>query len=380
MKKFMSMVIALALSASMTVYADAAGDNASAAETEIITVGSFDIHRDGGWEAVSGDTSIEGNPDAKAAFDKAAECLEGASYEPVAVIGRQVVAGMNYCLLCKVTAVVPDAKPQYQLVYIYEDLNGGASITGIKTIIGEALPGGFEANTGDTDLSKNKKAAAAFGKTMKNIDGVDYEPIAYLGSQVVAGTNYMILCRSLVISPNSEPKFVLVTIYEDLSGNTEMNGVETIGFGEKDEPSSGSGGSGSTGTDMPNPWSDFNSVKKAAKAAGLTFSAPARLGGKKICFVRAKEGLVEVGYGSKSEKITFRKGAGTSDISGDWNEYPKTADVKINGRTVTMRGQKSKVYSIIWCDGTDSYSFYVKEGVSAKTAKKLAAALIAENN
>jgi hypothetical protein len=47
-----------------------------------------------------------------AAFDKAAACLAGASYEPVAVLGKQVVAGMNYCLLCKVTATVPDAKPQ----------------------------------------------------------------------------------------------------------------------------------------------------------------------------------------------------------------------------------------------------------------------------
>ena len=85
-------------------------------------------------------------------------------------------------------------------------------------------------------------------------------------------------------------------------------------------------------------------------------------------------------YGSKSEKISFRKGAGTDDISGDHNEYTKTADVKINGLTVTLRGHKSKVYGAVWCDGTDSYSFYVKKGVSAKTAKKLAAALIAENS
>ena len=76
-------------------------------------------------------------------------------------IGSQVVAGMNYCLLCKVTAVAPDAKPQYRLVYIYEDLNGNAEITGSKTIIGETLPGGFEANTGDTSIYKNSEVATA---------------------------------------------------------------------------------------------------------------------------------------------------------------------------------------------------------------------------
>ncbi len=131
---------------------------------------------------------------------------------------------------------------------------------------------------------------------------------------------------------------------------------------------------------MPNPWSDYKSIKKAVKAAGLTsFSAPTRLGGKKICLLQAKKGLVEVGYGSKSENISFRKGAGTDDVSGDHNEYTKTADVKINGMTVTLRGHKSKVYGAVWCDGTDSYSFYVKKGVSAKTMKKLVAALVAEN-
>lgn len=96
--------------------------------------------------------------------------------------------------------------------------------------------------------------------------------------------------------------------------------------------------------------------------------------------LQAKKGIAEVGYGSKNEKITFRKGSGTDDISGDYNEYTKTADVKINGQTVTLRGHKSKVYSAIWCGGTDSFSFYVKQGVSAKTAKKLVSALIAANS
>ena len=90
----------------------------------------------------------------------------------------------------------------------------------------------------------------------------------------------------IVTSSNfAEPKFELVTIYEDLSGNTDLNGVETISFGEKDEPSSEGGETVETG---------------------------------------------ETGA--------------------------------------------------VWCDGTDSYSFYVKKGVSAKTMKKLVAAPVAENS
>ena len=39
-----------------------------------------------------------------------------------------MVAGLNRCLLCEVSPVVPDPQPQYALVYVYEDLQGGASL------------------------------------------------------------------------------------------------------------------------------------------------------------------------------------------------------------------------------------------------------------
>ena len=66
-----------------------------------------------------------------AAFDKAAKGLSGASYTPVAVLSSQVVAGMNYCILCQVTPVTPDAAPAWALVYIYADLEGNAEILNV---------------------------------------------------------------------------------------------------------------------------------------------------------------------------------------------------------------------------------------------------------
>ena len=41
-------------------------------------------------------------------------------------IGLGVVAGI---LLCKITPVVPNPVPHYALVYVYENLEGGAEIT-----------------------------------------------------------------------------------------------------------------------------------------------------------------------------------------------------------------------------------------------------------
>lgn len=79
----------------------------------------------GGWAYAE---SPEVTDEMKARLDKAMEELAGVSCVPVANLGIQVVAGLNRCLLCQLTPVVPDAQPHYALVYVYEDLQGGAEL------------------------------------------------------------------------------------------------------------------------------------------------------------------------------------------------------------------------------------------------------------
>ena len=66
---------------------------------------------------------------------------------------------------------------------------------------------------------------ALFDKAMEKLVGVNYEPIAYLASQTVAGTNHCILCRATVVYPDAQPFLALVFIYEDLQGNTEITNI-----------------------------------------------------------------------------------------------------------------------------------------------------------
>ena len=80
----------------------------------------------GGWYYADAPEITE---DIQARLDKALEGLVGAAYVPVANLGEQVVAGLNRCLLCQVTPVVPDAQPHYALVYVYEQLDGGAELS-----------------------------------------------------------------------------------------------------------------------------------------------------------------------------------------------------------------------------------------------------------
>ena len=85
----------------------------------------------GGWNATESPALTE---EAMEVFGKAIDGLEGVEYKPVAYLGCQVVAGMNHCILCQSKAVVPDAKPYYSLMYIYEDLSGNAEITKIVNL------------------------------------------------------------------------------------------------------------------------------------------------------------------------------------------------------------------------------------------------------
>ena len=82
----------------------------------------------GGWN-VAENTGI--TKENKAILEKALKKLVGVSYEPIAYLGSQVVAGLNHCFLCKATVVYPNAVPTLALIYIYEDLSGNVQITNI---------------------------------------------------------------------------------------------------------------------------------------------------------------------------------------------------------------------------------------------------------
>ena len=69
-----------------------------------------------------------------ALFEKAFEGFVGVGYEPVAILSTQVVAGMNYCFLCRATTVTAQPVTYWAYVYIYADLEGNAEVSYIGAI------------------------------------------------------------------------------------------------------------------------------------------------------------------------------------------------------------------------------------------------------
>ncbi len=325
----------------------------------------------GGWEVNTGSTSIRKNAAAKAAFKKATAELLGVSYQPIAVLGTQAVAGTKYAILCKATPVIPDAAPDITIMYIYENVDGTVDIDGFHTIISGGDKGGFKANTGKFTIKnkKNKAVYSTYKKAMKELVGVDYKPVLYLGKQTKSGSSYMILCRSQAVYPNAPYEWSLVTVSKSAKGKVKLGDVQTLELGNTDEEITGDN------TQIPNPWQEYKTVSEAAKAAGISFSAPEKLEGYKVSHVQVMDGIVEVRYSNGSNEIRVRKGKGTDDISGDYNVYKNVSEKKIGGNTVTLKGNGDGVSSATWTDGTYSCSIFSENELTNKLVESIVAAM-----
>ena len=67
-----------------------------------------------------------------------------------------------------------------------------------------------------------------FTAVTSELAGADYEPIAYLGSQIVDGTNFRILALQTLVVPNAEKRIVKMIIHEELDGSVRLVSVSGV--------------------------------------------------------------------------------------------------------------------------------------------------------
>jgi len=194
----------------------------------------------GGWELFDNEASVLPD-DVQTAFDKASETFTGSELKPVAYVASQVVAGTNYMILCEAATTTETPVTSYQMVVVYADLDGNAEITQVREfdltayteggsteISTEQLAGGWTAAEDKSSVVMPQEAKDAFDKAIADLDGNELEPMALLGTQVVAGTNYAFLCFSTLQTEETINGIQVVTVYEDLDGNAEVTNISTV--------------------------------------------------------------------------------------------------------------------------------------------------------
>lgn len=151
----------------------------------------------GGYEIVNKPaTSLP--QDLATAFSEVNGGILGATYMPIWYVGTQLVNGVNHMLICK---EIRTTRTQNQMIV--------AMVINIP-------PAGSDKGPQIVEIIEEAKLApelqAYFDTAVKGLCGVNYKPVAYIGSQVVRGTNYYFACEATRVYPGSKPYAVTLGI------------------------------------------------------------------------------------------------------------------------------------------------------------------------
>ena len=115
----------------------------------------------------------------------------------------------------------------------------------------DSLVGAYNTNLISFSIKDNPDAMNAFEAAFPNgYNYTHYKPIALLGTQVVSGTNYLYLCKSTWTDYQENVSFVLLQIYQDLSGKSQVMGSAIL-FPTEESREDGEDYSDNTGSYLP---------------------------------------------------------------------------------------------------------------------------------
>lgn len=66
-------------------------------------------------------------------------------------------------------------------------------------------------------------------KALEGYGGARIDPVAYVATQVVAGTNHLLVCRIAPVVPDATETWALVTLYQDPQNNVTVSDVQNSG-------------------------------------------------------------------------------------------------------------------------------------------------------
>ncbi len=190
----------------------------------------------GGWTVSKAGYSFLTKGEKKT-FNKAVQGMTGVTYQPTALLAKQVVAGTNYVFLCQGTTVTKKPVSAWYILNANKNLKNKVSLLSVKKIKLSKVKtaGNPRPDTEDGGLEiavfKNKPEALSksvrkiYSKGTKKYTGYELRPIALLGTQVVAGKNYRFLCYGTGYAGRD---LFVVDIYKNLKGKCSISSCKPL--------------------------------------------------------------------------------------------------------------------------------------------------------
>ena len=181
--------------------------------------------------------SLKDNPDAMSAFEAAfPNGYNYTHYEPIALLGTQVVSGTNYLYLCKSTWTDYQENVSFVLLQIYQDLSGKSQVVGSAILFPteESREEGedYIDNTGSY-LPENIPAIQnAFNEAVKDNENVSYIPLAYIGKHTQEGKpeEDVIFAAKDPRGTDTKISYELFYIAKDTDGKAKLVKTEDVVF------------------------------------------------------------------------------------------------------------------------------------------------------
>ena len=181
--------------------------------------------------------SLKDNPDAMNAFEAAfPNGYNYTHYEPIALLGTQVVSGTNYLYLCKSTWTDYQENVSFVLLQIYQDLSGKSQVVGSAILFPteESREEGedYIDNTGSY-LPENIPAIQnAFKEAVPDNENVSYIPLAYIGKHTQEGKpeEDVIFTAKKSKGKDAKTNYVLLYIGKDKDGKAKLVKTEDVVF------------------------------------------------------------------------------------------------------------------------------------------------------
>lgn len=116
--------------------------------------------------------------------------------------------------------------------------------------------------------------------------------------------------------------------------------------------------------EIPSPFIDCNTMADASQISGFDLETINEIAGYSEQIIQATEKeMVQVIFKNNENTVVIRKGISTSDISGDYRIYDVKDIVDVDGKSVSISGNKENKYLATWTDSEYSYSISVDTGM-----------------
>ena len=106
---------------------------------------------------------------------------------------------------------------------------------------------------------------------------------------------------------------------------------------------------------------EVSSVEELAETVGFEVAEPGNLPfePRSVIYTAYWTEMAEITCTDGEQTAVFRKGAGTDDVSGDYNSYELTSEISLGDINVMLKGSGGTYALAIWTDGGFAYSLFL---------------------